>query len=264
MEEGAVRGDARVEDIADRLDGAAVHGLAVETLGVETLELAYQVQSALIERRLERGEAHAGWKLGFTSASKMRRMGVSQVIVGQLTSAMDWTADEPGRQSALIDPRAEPEVAFLVDRPVDCRQEPATALRSAVSGVAVAVEVIDSRYVDSKFGVGDVVADNASAVGFAVGPWLVASELSPLTDHEIELFVNGQHIAAGLASEILGDPWAALDAFHNVAREQGWMLQVGDVVLAGAVTAAVEVGRGDLVSARSNVLGTAQLRIPEP
>ena len=40
----------------------------------------------------------------------------------------------------------------------------------ATSGVAVGIEVLDSRFHDYRFTMPDVVADNTSAARFVVGP----------------------------------------------------------------------------------------------
>jgi 2-oxo-3-hexenedioate decarboxylase len=69
--------------LAERLDNAARHGVAIAQLSDEaelSLEDAYRVQKASIERRLAWGDRRVGVKLGFTSRAKMVQMGVSDLI----------------------------------------------------------------------------------------------------------------------------------------------------------------------------------------
>ena len=62
-------------------------------------------------------------------------------------------------------PRIEPEIAFLMKAPLAGNVSPLEAM-AAVEAVAPALEIIDSRYRDFKFDLGDVIADNSSSSGF--------------------------------------------------------------------------------------------------
>lgn len=56
------------------------------------------------------------------------------------------------------------------------------AAAAAIDGVAVALEIIDSRYAGFEFRLPDVVADNTSAAAFVVGDWVdpaTAGDLTP-------------------------------------------------------------------------------------
>jgi 2-oxo-3-hexenedioate decarboxylase len=117
---------------------------AIEAWPELTLDEAYAAQTALLARRYARGENRAGVKLGFTSEAKMRQMGVDELIVGQLTDAMQVAEGGTIDLHALIHPRVEPEVAFLVGSDVDFA-DPEVDIAEAVTGVTVGLEIIDSR-----------------------------------------------------------------------------------------------------------------------
>ena len=76
---------------------------------------------------------------------------------------------DPVRLDAFIQPRAEPEIAFLLARDVEAPATVASVL-AATDVVFAAVDVLDSRYQDYRFTLPDVVADNASAGAFYLGP----------------------------------------------------------------------------------------------
>lgn len=159
--------------LAQRLDTAQTSRRDTPSLA-DSHELdiddAYAVQAALLELRVGRGERVVGVKLGFTSKAKMAQMGVSDVIVGRLTDAMRIADGDEVDLSRFIHPKVEPEVAFRLCRDVDPK-DPSTDIESCVDAVAPAVEIIDSRYRDFRFTYTDVVADNTSAAGYAIGPW---------------------------------------------------------------------------------------------
>ncbi|MEU6078873.1 4-oxalocrotonate decarboxylase, partial [Micromonospora sp. NPDC047074] len=77
--------------IAARLGEAADTATAIPQLAAETgldVDAAYAVQTALIQRRLDRGERLIGLKMGLTSRAKMVQVGVDEVIWGRLTDTM--------------------------------------------------------------------------------------------------------------------------------------------------------------------------------
>ncbi|MGV9327136.1 2-keto-4-pentenoate hydratase [Streptosporangium sandarakinum] len=239
--------------LAEILDEAALTGRAVPRLTDRaTLDVpaAYEVQRAVIDRRRERGETLIGVKMGFTSRAKMVQMGVDDVIWGLLTDAM--LVESHLDTSGLIHPRVEPEIAFLLDRPV---RNPADAA-DAVGAVAVGYEVLDSRYENFSFTLEDVIADNASACGFGLGPWHSPRDVGNIG---LLLEVDGRPVASGSSAAILGDPVRSLTAAARLAHAAGIELQPGWVVLAGAATAAVTLPAGAHVRVSGAGLGHVEV-----
>jgi 2-oxo-3-hexenedioate decarboxylase len=242
--------------LAQDLDRAQRTATAIEQLAVPDVAAAYAVQHELIAARRERGERLAGGKLGFTSTAKAAQMGVHDVIAGQLTDAMRVAEGGTIRLGRFIHPRAEPEIAFrLLVSDTD----------GAVSAdaVAVAVEIIDSRYRDFRFSLPDVIADDASAAAFAVGPWqpLTGPDFAgrDLGNRAVVLTLDGVPAQIGSTAAILGQPFRALAAYGRLAREHRLPLRTGDVLLAGAATAAVPFTSG-VVTVRVAGLGEVTVR----
>ncbi|HTN64039.1 MAG TPA: fumarylacetoacetate hydrolase family protein, partial [Devosia sp.] len=137
--------------------------------------------------------------------------------------------------SRFIHPRAEPEIAFLIGKPLSGRVTSLEAF-SAIDGIASAIVIIDSRFRNFKFRVTDVIADNSSSSGFVVGPWN-----SPATDVGnlgMALEFDGNPVAIGSSAAILGHPLRALVAAVELLSRYGEGLLPGDILLSGASTAA--------------------------
>ncbi|WGX99042.1 2-keto-4-pentenoate hydratase [Nocardioides sp. L-11A] len=260
---------ARIEDLAARLDAAVRGGTAIPQLAAEAgqpalgLDDAYAVQRAGVVLRTARGELVSGAKLGFTSRAKAEQMGVSDVIIGVLTDAMAVPQGAELDLGRAIHPRVEPEIAFLLGGDVDPAVATADELAAAVTHVAPALEVIDSRYRDFRFSLADVVADNTSACAYALGAWVPVAEVRERLDLaalDVILTIDGADVAQGSTADILGDPWAALPAVHRMARRHGQALRRGGVLLAGAATAAVPLPAGVAVTAAIAGLGSVTLR----
>ena len=228
--------------IARVLDEAERTATSTRQLGAKLdIDHAYQIQRQIRKLREERGEAYVGPKLGFTSESKMKQMGVSDIIVGFLTDAMAVNDGGTLDLSEMVHPRIEPEIVFhlgeaVVPEPDETVERLAQRIHDATDKVAAGLEIIDSRYEDFKFSLSDVVADNTSAARFVVGAWQdFPREIDGLL---AELIIDGQVIESSTSSAILGNPVKAFAQLASMTLKYGFDLPADSVILAGSMTAA--------------------------
>lgn len=243
------------DKIAETLDKAAFQKqLTKQISGYRPLNLdeAYAVQAISIGRRLLRGEEMVGIKLGFTSKAKMEQMGVHDMIWGRLTSQMAIKNEDSTEMSSYLHPRAEPEIAFRLKTDI-LEEKNLDNIKECVESVAVAIEIIDSRYENFKFSLEDVIADNCSSSGYCLGAWYPSYMF--IDDIDITLSVDGEVSKSGRTSAILGNPWESMVAATRLAMEYGIELKAGHVILAGAATAAVYIEKGQTISAEAEGLG---------
>lgn len=245
-----------IETMADALDRAASGCQAIAQLsGGIDVATAYAIQNRSIARRIERCERPIGVKMGFTSRAKMAQMGVSDMIVGQLTDAMlveDGAMLDLGR---FIHPRVEPELAFLLCKPVSGTVT-AIEAQAAIEAVAPAMEIIDSRYLDFRFNLADVIADNASSSGLVIGAW--ASMQRDLSNLGMVMSFDGRPVQIGSSAAILGNPVRALIAAARLSSAAGIELRAGDIVMAGAATAAETLAPNTAVRLDVQHIGRAE------
>jgi 2-oxo-3-hexenedioate decarboxylase len=247
----------RVEELAEKLDDAARDAREVaqiDTEGRMSLDDAYAIQRASIERRVARGARRVGVKMGFTSRAKMLQMGISDVIWGRLTDDMLIEEGMAASFARFVHPRAEPEIAFVLKKSLSGRVTASEAL-ACVEAVAPALEVIDSRYHDFKFTLSDVIADNASSSGFVVGPWSDPRE--DFSNLGLGISIDGRIVQVGSTAAILGHPLRSLVAAARLSEAAGEPLQAGWVVLAGGATPAEWLKPGQYVSIEMERLGSA-------
>lgn len=228
----------KINTISLQLDTAATTATPIaqpsETLKF-SLEEAYNIQQQLIQHRLDRGETITGYKLGFTSKAKMQQMGVDDLIWGVLTDAMEIQAEEHIDLDQYIHPRAEPEVAFRISKSID-HQLTINEVPNFIDKMAVAIEVIDSRYKNFKFSLEDVIADNCSSIGYCIGQWQDLKD--DITGLHIQLKFNDKIVQDGITQAILDNPYQSVIEISRLASENNLVLQPGQIILAGAATAA--------------------------
>jgi 2-oxo-3-hexenedioate decarboxylase len=244
-----------IKALARNLDRAALEAKPIEQISASTpinLDQAYQIQKEAIALRMLRREQRAGIKMGFTSRAKIAQMGIDDLIWGRLTDGMIIEEGAPIDFSAYIHPRVEPEIAFLLKRPLSGRITPMQAME-AVEAIAPALEIIDSRYSNFKFSLEDVVADNASSSGFVTGPWQIPD--FDFGNLGLVLSFNGRPVQIGSTAAIMGHPLRSLIAAARFAGEAGEPLKPGWIVMAGGATAAEPLVAGQYVELEMENMG---------
>lgn len=221
-----------------------------------TFEQAYEIQQKLIEQKEQEGLRRIGVKLGLTSKAKQEMMGVHEAIYGFLMDDMLAPEWEPVQFSSFIHPKAEPEIAFLINEDIQGTSVTAEDILKVTKYVAPAIEIIDSRYLDFKFTLVDVVADNCSSSKFIVGNKWVSPDALNLKDIGVYMSKNSEVATTGSSAAVLGNPAAAVAWAVNKLGETGQGLKKGDIVLSGAITEAISFQSGDTILAQFAELGS--------
>jgi 2-keto-4-pentenoate hydratase len=115
------------------------------TYEVMTLDDAYAVQLLQIDELTGSGRTIKGHKVGLTSAAMQRLMGVDEPDYGHLLDDFFYLEHAPIPLSRFIQPRIEPEVAFVLRRPL---RGPGVTVHEAIAAidfVLPALEIVDSR-----------------------------------------------------------------------------------------------------------------------
>lgn len=227
-----------------------------------TLEDAYSVQRLNIASRLGAGERIVGRKVGLTSFAMQQQLGVDQPDFGVITDTMVVANGGTLDAGLLVAPRAEAEFAFRLGRDLPLAHT-GQELMGAIDGIAIAIEIIDSRVADWKITLVDTVADNASSGRIVYGDMVPATAelLSGLPHAVIRMSRDGEEVAVGPGSAVLGDPIVALQWLGQAIGGYGDSFRAGDVVLAGAVAAAVPLTPGSLLTATADGLPPVSLTV---
>jgi 2-oxo-3-hexenedioate decarboxylase len=259
------RDSALAEELAERLAAAIRDRTKLSPLTDSFPELddevAYQAQWAGVRARLDSGEVLVGAKLGLTSKIKQRVMNVDSPIYGWVTSGMLGEHGEPVELAELIHPRAEPEIAFLLGRDLPAPAT-VTSVLAATEAVFAGIDVIDSRYADFRFTRPDVIADNASAGRFLLGPLAVPpTGLVDLALLGCVLRVDGEVVATAAGAASMGHPAAAVAWLANQLARRGQSLTAGMLIFSGGLTEPVTLRRGSSVAAEFDGLGAIELSV---
>ncbi|MDR1060748.1 MAG: fumarylacetoacetate hydrolase family protein [Clostridiales bacterium] len=221
---------------------------------------AYAVQLENVRRAEAMGHAVSGKKIGLTSKGIQQQLGVSEPDYGHLFAAMDCSRDGVVRADALIQPKIEAEIAFVLKADLAGGGVTPEDVRRATDYVVGAFEIVDSRVADWKIKLPDTVADNASSGRYVLGEKRLSPRDVDLPNVGMTLRKGGEPVGGGTGAAVLGDPCVAVAWLANCLWRYGVALKAGEVILSGAFSAAPAAAKGDVFTAEFTDFGIVEAR----
>lgn len=219
---------------------------------------AYQVQHALLERRLGAGEKIAGVKVGQNTRWWPHDLTPEAPAYGWLTDVMLADEGELSLQG-MIRPKVQPEVGFLLGDDLSGDQVSALDVLDAAAGIVGCLEVSDSRYRVPPPDCCDEIADNLRAARCITGGRLIAPDRFD-TDRLGVVMSDGVGTEiTGTAAETLGGPASAVASIVRALSREGLGLAAGHLVISGGLTAAIALHTGMHLVAEFGELGSVSL-----
>ncbi|PLR77011.1 4-oxalocrotonate decarboxylase [Bacillus sp. V3-13] len=260
--------NAEYKDIATYLEAAETGKREVEKVTARlkpdlTVEEGYLVQQELVKIKLEQGRRIIGPKMGLTSEAKMKQMNVNEPIYGYVFDYMLIDNGGKVRLNELIHPKVEAEIAFIIGEDIEGPGVTGADVLAKTDYVIPALEIIDSRYENFNFTLPDVIADNASTsrVVFGTSPKKPGQFKLDLVG--AVLSINGEIKELGAGAAVLGHPAESIAMLANMLSRKGEKVRKGDVILSGAITGAVMLKNGDVVSGKFDGLGEVSFTVTE-
>lgn len=252
----------QIGQLAARLRRAHDTGVATGPLRDELppgdLAAAYAVQNVNTRHWLKQGRRLIGRKIGLTSKSVQKQLGVDQPDYGMLYADMALCDGEEVAMSRLMQPKVEAEIALVLERDLKQQDLSITELMSAVAYAVPAIEIVGSRIENWNIKILDTIADNASSGLFVLGNDPKKLEGLDLRLCGMVMERRGDQISLGAGVACLGNP---LNAALWLARTMvgiGAPLKAGDVIMSGALGPLAPVEAGDVIEVRISGLGSVR------
>ena len=225
-----------------------------------TIDDAYAISLGFLARRRADGERVVGKKIGVTSKAVQDMLGVHQPDFGFLTNWMQTGDVIDVDAKALIAPRAEAEIAFVLKDSLAGPGVTAADVIAATDYIAPCFEIVDSRIRDWKIGIVDTVADNASCGVFVLGEAKADPRDHDLPALHVTVTKNGAALSEGYGHAVQGDPAQAVAWLANTLGAYGVTLDAGDVILSGSLVPLEPAAKGDVFAMTLHGVGTCTAR----
>ena len=248
---------------------AAAELLSESRLGLERFERlpeeltpadeasAYAIQRAVNDRLEAAFGRRGGWKIGCTTQTMQRYLGIDQPCAGEMFERFLLASERELPRGCMVRPGVECEIAVELAGPPD-PQEPG----AAVAAVMASIEIVDDRYRDYRsLDVHTLIADDFFNAGCVLGERVRNWHNLDLAAIGGGMWVNGTKFGAGRGADILGHPLNALAWIARRWRELDIEVEAGTVVTLGSLVQTVWVEQGDRVEIEIEGLGTAAVRL---
>ncbi|MGI9606669.1 MAG: 2-keto-4-pentenoate hydratase [Acidimicrobiales bacterium] len=262
--------ESQITAAADSLRAAADSltpcGPVRDILGTATdIDAAYEVQATNVRKDIANGRRVSGRKIGITSKAVMEQVGVDQPDYGTLFVDMEYGDGIPIEHGRLLQPRAEAEVALVLDRDLDKGEHSFGDIVRATAYALPSIEIVDSRVTDWDIRIVDTVADNASCGLYVIGGRPVPLRKIDLRTVPMKMSIDDEVLSTGDGAACLGHPLHAARWLADMMSSRGTPLLAGDVVMTGALGPMKPLAPGNEVIADFGPLGTVTARLdPSP
>jgi len=210
-----------------------------------TIDDAYAISLNFLSLRLAEGERVVGKKIGATSKAVQDMLGVHQPDFGFLTDWMQVSGDIDIDAKALIAPRAEAEIAFILKSPLNGPGVTAADVLDATEWIVPCFEIVDSRIHNWNISIVDTVADNASCGVFVLGDERIDPAGLDVAALHVAVTKNGAPLSEGYGHAVQGHPAEAVAWLANTLGAHGVTLDAGDVILSGSLVPLAPATKGD-------------------
>jgi 2-keto-4-pentenoate hydratase len=255
-------GAAQVRALAERIRKAGETGVATtpirEEIPAGDLAAAYAIQNANTQYWLKHGRRLVGRKIGLTSKSVQKQLGVDQPDYGMLYADMAVPDGEEVPMARLMQPKVEAEIALVLERDLKHADVVMSELMAAIAYVVPAIEIVGSRIENWNIRITDTIADNASSGLFVLG-----NDPKKLTGLDLRLCGmvmerRGDQVSLGAGIACLGNPLNAALWLAQTMAANGAPLKAGDVIMSGALGPMAAVAAGDVIDVRISGLGSVR------
>ena len=224
-----------------------------------TIEDSYAIQALVNEMKVAAGSRVIGNKIGLTSKAMQQSSQIDEPDYGVLH---DYMMVEDGAKvpfERFIVPRVEPELVFVLGKPLKGPGVGLLDVLRATEYVVPAIEIIDAR-VQNPRKIYDTVADNGAAAGLVLGGRPVGPMEVDLRWVGALLYRNADIEETGVAAGVLGHPAVAIAWLANKVGRFGTVLEPGRVMLSGSFTRPVWAQKGDTLRAEVGALGSLSVQ----
>ncbi len=257
--------DAQIQAAAGNLYQAEIDRVQIAAVTKShpemTMEDAYAIQSAWMQKKREAGDKTIGYKIGLTSRVMQRVMKIDVPDYGELLESMRFEDGSDIRAADFTDPRIEVELAFVLKERLFGDNISMMDVLNATDYVIPALELIAARShrVDPESGytrtVLDTISDNAANAGIIMGGRPIRPNEMDLRWCGAILYKNAVIEETGLAAAVLNHPANGISWIAKRFAPHGIALEPGQVLLSGSFTAPIPVKAGDTIHADYGPLG---------
>lgn len=250
-----------MDEVAKEILGAYSTGTPIAPVRgrINGVPQAYAVQQVTVDHWLRAGRRIVGRKIGLTAKAVQEQLGVHEPDFGALFADMIIENGGTIPRGAIMQPRVEAEIAFVLKSGISGTQISPEQVIAATDYVTPALEICGSRVANWDIRIEDTIADNASSAMIVLGHGRLVPTLAGLPQIAMSLTHNGQPAVEGRGDACLGNPAIAVAWLAEALTRLGEGLKPGDIVMSGALARMLPAAAGDVFAGDFGELGSVSV-----
>jgi 2-keto-4-pentenoate hydratase len=236
MIEPARASNTWTDDVRRLYEARRDGGQAKVQSALTTFDEALAMQLDVAETFAANGDPVAAWKIALTSGGSLDRLGRGYRPFGYIPQSRLLRSGESVVYDRLLNCRVEPELCLVLGRPFIGSDVTQLDARAAVSSVAIAFEINETRVPDG------IASDPASVLADGAGNWgVVVGDEVPTSEFEFaattaEAFRDGRSVGIATVGRdlVIDDPFVSLARMCRLLAKFGRGLEAGQPVITGS------------------------------
>lgn len=202
-----------------------------------------------------------GYKIAFTSFETQKLLGIESPEFASLFTGFQVEYGKPVDTTKLCEPFAEPEIAFVMAKPLVGPGITNEDVLDATRHIMPAIEIVDSRFGMKQATKEDQVADCVQFGRFVLSDQTFDPRDFDLSDISVSVDVDGDK-AESSTGRVMGNPAAAVawlaNRFAETSQRDG-NIEKGNIILSGSCTRYFPVKAGSALTADFDSMSQMQV-----
>jgi 2-keto-4-pentenoate hydratase len=207
---------------------------------------AYRLQFALMERRVARGDQIVGYKAAATTRAAASAVGASAMYLGTLLRSHRYRETEPITLDSTLPTFLESEITVVMGTALRGPGATAHDALVAAAGFLGSFEIapVPTGALDGRLSVEHRIARHKTGGGFVFGMPMTQPAGIDLRVEGAVLDIDGEVEASATGVEVYGDPLEVVAEIANILARFDRFLAPGMSVMTGSIVPPVTIGPG--------------------
>lgn len=224
---------------------------------------AYELQAAVTQLRLDRGERVVGYKVGCTSPTIRNQLGIDHCVTGRLYDTEQHASGAELARGQFANLAVEGELAVELSREPQENDFAEGSIPACVARVFPVIELHNHVMRGDRLSAGELIANNAIHAGVVAGAGVSPDDI-PAQDlsasAELAIFANDRPLEACAGPDLIQTINSSLKWLTEVMRERGDRLIAGHIILTGSIPSLIPVNEDCNIRVDAPPFGSVEAR----
>jgi len=214
----------------------------------------YELQSAVARLRCERGERIIGYKVGCTSPTIRKQLGIDHCVTGRLFDTEHHSTGAVLSRGVFANLAIEGELAVELSHEPTVDDFTGAGIPTCVDRVLPVIELHHHVMRGERSSAGELIANNAINAGFVAGTGIPPDELSG--QPSLAVLIDGQPVEHCEGPALIDTIRSSLEWLMQTLHARGERLAAGQIVLTGSIPSLIPVSKDCCVRVETSPFGS--------